>query len=175
MPSDAARSCTTTRRGRAPWGWRCSPTWWRSRRLSAVAGGAGAADAATLLSADGPLRRLAATVVVAEVLARVPQLILARWGTPSHEGLASVVVEGFTTRHLVVGLLVAAPAAAAGLWVGWLPLVLAAAGALLVGVVLLRVATRLLGGIGGDVMGASQEIARAVVLMLLTLGAGRWA
>ena len=122
----------------------------------------------------GPLRRLAATILVAEVLARVPYLVLARWGRPSHIGLASAVVDGFATRHLLVGLLVAAPAAAAGLWVGWLPLGLAAAGALLVGIVLLRVSTRLLGGIGGDVMGASQEIARAVVLLLLTVGAGRW-
>ena len=142
--------------------------------LAATAGGAGTGGTSALLSAEGPLRRLAAAVVVAEVLARVPFLLMARWGRPSPEGLGSVVVDGFATRHLIVGLLVAAPAAAAGLWVGWLPLVLAAAGAILVGVLLMRVANRLLGGIGGDVMGASQEIARAVVLLLLTVGAGRW-
>jgi adenosylcobinamide-GDP ribazoletransferase len=142
--------------------------------LAAGAGGGTGEVVGTLLSADGPLRGLAAAVLAAEVLARVPQLLLARWGRVSHEGLASVVVAGFTTRHLVVGLLTAAPVLLAGFWVGWLPLALAVLGVVLVGVVLLRVATRLLGGIGGDVMGASQEIARAVVLLLLTLGAGRW-
>jgi adenosylcobinamide-GDP ribazoletransferase len=143
--------------------------------LAAGAGGGAGEGVGALLSAAGPLRRLAAAVLAAEVLARVPQLVLARWGRASHVGLASVVVEGFTTRHLVVGLLVVAPAAVAGVWVGWLPLTFAAVGAVMVGVVLLRVSNRLLGGIGGDVMGASQEIARAVALVLLTLGAGRWA
>jgi adenosylcobinamide-GDP ribazoletransferase len=71
-----------------------------------------------------------------------------------------------------VGLVAAAPGVAAAAWLGWLPLVLALVASVSVAYFLVRTADRLLGGIGGDVMGASQELARAAVLISLCLGLG---
>ncbi len=115
-------------------------------------------------------RALAAAVVLAEVSARLPYLLLAWLGRSSHGGLGSQFLEGFGARHALVGLAAAAPVVLAGWWLGWLPVVLAAAAAFLVAVWLLRTATRLLGGVGGDVLGASQELARTAALLAISLG-----
>ena len=76
---------------------------------------------------------------------------------------------GFGGGHVLVGLAVAAPVLVSLLWLEPVAVGLAVLAAGLVGYLLLRTAHRLLGGVGGDVMGASQEIARAVVLLALTL------
>lgn len=115
-------------------------------------------------------RQLAAAVVLAEVTARLPYLLLAWRGRSSHGGLGSAFLEGFGARHVALGLAVAAPAALAGLWLGWIPVVLAAAAALLTAGWLLRTADRLLGGIGGDVLGASQELTRTAALLAISVG-----
>lgn len=115
-------------------------------------------------------RALAATVVLAEVTARLPYLILSWLGRPSHAGLGSRFLEGFRSGHALVGVAAAAPVAIAGLWLGWVPVVLAFAAALLVAVWVLVTATRRLGGVGGDVMGASQEVARAAALLAVSVG-----
>jgi adenosylcobinamide-GDP ribazoletransferase len=115
-------------------------------------------------------RNLALGIVAAEVLCRAPYLVLAWKGRSSHEGLGAPFLQGFGFRHLAVGALVCAPVAAAGLWLGWLPLVLATLAVLVVAAMLLRTANRLLGGVGGDVMGASQELARAAALVSLAAG-----
>lgn len=115
-------------------------------------------------------RRLAAAVVLAEVTARLPYLLLAWRGRSSHGGLGSAFLEGFGFRHVLVGLAAAAPAAVAAVWLGWIPVALAAAAALLVAAWLLRTATRLLGGVGGDVLGASQELARTAALLAISVG-----
>ncbi|GAB4251205.1 MAG: adenosylcobinamide-GDP ribazoletransferase [Thermoleophilia bacterium] len=112
---------------------------------------------------------LIACIVLIEVIARIPYLLLAFFGHPSHSGLGSTFMEGFSRRHLAVGLLVASPAAA-GFLVGWAPVLLAGVGGLLVAVVLLRFSARLLGGVGGDVMGASQELARTAAALGLAAG-----
>lgn len=118
----------------------------------------------------GEARRMAAAVVLAEVAARLPYLVLAWRGRSSHGGLGSAFLEGFAARHALVGVAAAAPAAVAGVWLGWAPVALAAAAALFTSVWLLRTATRLLGGVGGDVLGASQELARTAVLLAISLG-----
>jgi adenosylcobinamide-GDP ribazoletransferase len=114
----------------------------------------------------------AAAVLAAEVLCRLPYVLLAWRGRPSHGGLGSAFLAGFGLRHALVGLVAAAPGVAAAAWLGWLPLVLALVASVSVAYFLVRTADRLLGGIGGDVMGASQELARAAVLISLCLGLG---
>lgn len=113
---------------------------------------------------------LAATVILAEVTARLPYLLLAWLGRPSHAGLGSRFLLGFGPVHVLVGLGVAAPAVLAGFWLGWAPLLLAFAAAAAVTGWTLVTATRLLGGVGGDVMGASQELARTAVLLAVSVG-----
>ena len=115
---------------------------------------------------------LAAAMVEAEVFCRLTYPVLAWRGRSSHGGLGSAFIEGFGLRHVAVSLLVAAPALLGAFWLGWPPLVLGLAAAGIVAAILLRVSGRLLGGIGGDVLGASQELARAVVLLAVSLGLG---
>jgi adenosylcobinamide-GDP ribazoletransferase len=117
-------------------------------------------------------RDLALAVLTAEVLCRLPYLFLAWRGRPSHEGLGAMFSRGFGFRHVLVGLAAAAPVAVAAVWLGWLPLVLAFLAAVGVALGLLRTANRVLGGVGGDVMGASQELARTAVLLALVVGHG---
>ncbi|MCJ7798030.1 MAG: adenosylcobinamide-GDP ribazoletransferase [Thermoleophilia bacterium] len=116
--------------------------------------------------------KAAAAVMSAEILCRLPYVLLAWLGRASHGGLGSAFVAGFGPRHALVGLAAAAPGIAAAAWLGWLPLVLALVAVASVAILLLRTAHRLLGGIGGDVMGASQELARAAVLLALCVGLG---
>ncbi len=116
--------------------------------------------------------RAAAAVAAAEILCRVPYLLLSVNARASHGGLGDAFVRGFRVRHLVVGLVAATPGVALSAWLGWLPALLAAAAAVGVGLGLRRTAERLLGGVGGDVMGASQEVARTAVLLALCLGLG---
>ncbi len=126
---------------------------------------------AALLQTLGAFKA-AAAVLAAEILCRLPYVLLAWRGRPSHGGLGSAFVEGFGLRHVLVGLVAAAPGIAAAAWLGWLPMVLALVASVLATLILLRTAHRLLGGIGGDVLGASQELARAAVLLALCLGLG---
>lgn len=113
---------------------------------------------------------LAAAVVAAEVLSRVPYLLLAWWGRPSHEGLGRTFLEGFGPAHAAVGVVLALPVFAAAIWLGVTAMAAGAVAVVVVAVLVARVAGRLLGGVGGDVMGASQEITRAMVLLALTVG-----
>lgn len=136
--------------------------------LAGIAGQVGAGPGAGWFGEGA--RRLAAAVVLAEVTARLPYLLLAWRGRSSHGGLGSAFLEGFGLRHVLVGLAAAAPVALAALWLGWIPVALAAAAAVLVAAWLRRTANRLLGGIGGDVLGASQELARTAVLLAISVG-----
>ncbi|MHB8870233.1 MAG: adenosylcobinamide-GDP ribazoletransferase [Thermoleophilia bacterium] len=115
-------------------------------------------------------RRLAVAVVVAEVAARLPYLFLAWRGRSSHGGLGSAFLEGFGAQHVMVGCAAAAPVVLAALLLGWIPVLLAVIASLLTAAWLLRTATRLLGGVGGDVLGASQELARTAALLAISVG-----
>jgi adenosylcobinamide-GDP ribazoletransferase len=118
----------------------------------------------------GPALVVAAGLLLAEVLARIPYLLLAWLGRPSHSGLGSAFVRGFGPAHAAVGAGVALPVLVTGMWLGWFAVLLALAATLISAFVLLHSAQRLLGGVGGDVFGASQEIARTVALVGLVVG-----
>lgn len=101
-------------------------------------------------------------VVAAEVGAKLGMATVACLGTATHEGLGSSLTEPSAARDLGLPALAALPAAA----LTWPhPAAAIAVGASLattLGVV--RWARRRLGGVGGDVFGATNEVARLVAL-----------
>jgi len=116
--------------------------------------------AAVGLSVRSP-RAAVATVVAAEVAAKLAMATLACLGTPSHEGLGSQLT-GTTARDLPAVALVAAPAAVPG-WPAVGAAVALAAGPV-VALALLGWAQSRLGGVSGDVFGAGNELARLAAL-----------
>lgn len=105
-----------------------------------------------------PLAAAAAVVLAAEVGAKLSMALLICLGEPAHEGMGSQFV-GQGRRALVGPLLVALPVTLLSL-----PALAAVAGAALSGALLERWATRRLGGVSGDVLGAANEVGRLVAL-----------
>jgi adenosylcobinamide-GDP ribazoletransferase len=111
--------------------------------------------------AELPLRTAVGLVVAAEVSAKLSMAGLAAVGTAAHEGLGSQVIEGPPRRVLapaivslpVLVLTWPSPAAAVGLLVG-----------LLAAWLLARWVQGWLGGLGGDALGAANELARLAAL-----------
>jgi len=99
--------------------------------------------------------------VAAEVSAKLSMATLAGLGEPSHEGLGAQVL-GAGPGGVALAAVVAAPAAL----LAWpTPAALAAVGAgPVVALGLQRWARAHLGGVGGDVLGASNELARVLAL-----------
>ncbi|WP_142986808.1 adenosylcobinamide-GDP ribazoletransferase [Halorubrum cibi] len=103
-------------------------------------------------------------VLAAEVGAKAGMAVLACLGTPAHEGLGSAVVGEVGPRSLLLVALVVAPVLLAAP-PGALPAIAAAliAGPVVAVVLLVRVRPWL-GGASGDVLGAANELGRAVAL-----------
>ncbi|MCQ4332583.1 adenosylcobinamide-GDP ribazoletransferase [Natronomonas sp. F2-12] len=101
-------------------------------------------------------------VVAGEVGAKLGMATVACLGTASHEGLGSAFTRGASPALLLGPVLVSLPAAL------FLPAVPAAAAAVaagpLVAIVLVRWADRALGGVNGDVFGATNELGRVLGL-----------
>lgn len=114
----------------------------------------------------------AGVVTLAEVGSRLPYLLLARGDRSSHSGLGEMFMRGFGWGHLLVGLACALPLAGLAVVLGWPPVVLGLGAAAGTAAALLRVSKRYFGGVGGDVFGASQELARAVILLAAAGGLG---
>ena len=103
-------------------------------------------------------------VVAAAVTARLAIMLACRRKVPSArpDGLGALVAG--TVHPLIGGVLVLAALAGAGAF-GW-PYPAAMAIALMVSLALTRLATRRLGGITGDVLGAIAEVAAAACLLV---------
>ncbi|WP_276248362.1 adenosylcobinamide-GDP ribazoletransferase [Haladaptatus sp. YSMS36] len=108
-----------------------------------------------------PLRALS-LVVVAEVAAKLGMVLVACLGTAPHEGLGSTLIAPLGPWSAVIPLLVALPVAALS-WPHPAGAVALAAG-LGTAFVLFWWATRSLGGVSGDVLGATNELVRVVAL-----------
>lgn len=111
--------------------------------------------------AGAPIEALG-IVVAAEVGAKLGMVLIACLGTAIHDGLGSSLTAESEPRDLVVPAFVALPAVA-------LTGVHPAAGATVAGTLAASLATlvlarRVLGGVNGDVFGASNELARLVGL-----------
>jgi adenosylcobinamide-GDP ribazoletransferase len=112
--------------------------------------------------AELPLRTAVGLVVAAEVTAKLSMAGLAALGTAAHEGLGSQVIGGGGSRRAVAPAVVSLPA----LVLTW-PSPAAAVG-LIAGLVVARLLARWvrgwLGGLGGDALGAANELSRLVAL-----------
>jgi adenosylcobinamide-GDP ribazoletransferase len=125
----------------------------------AVAATVAALALAGLALAALPLRAAAAIVLAGEVGAKCAMAAVACLGEPAHEGLGSQVSGGAPARTLgpiavsLLAALVLVPASA-----------VAFLGALAVGLATLRWSNAALGGISGDVLGATNELSRVAAL-----------
>jgi adenosylcobinamide-GDP ribazoletransferase len=129
---------------------------------------------ARLRTPDGWMGDLAATFVVVTVAitARIAIPVLCRTGVPSArpEGLGAMVAESVATPLAASSIIITALVSASTGWAAGLPwwagLVAVAATVLTAQMLALR-ATRRLGGITGDIIGAGVEIGAAVALLAL--------
>jgi len=101
-----------------------------------------------------------AVVVASEVGAKAAMATLACLGSPSHEGFGATLLDGNGPADLPAALAVALPVAAVVVPVT----AVAVAAGLVVALLARRWATRTLGGVGGDVFGATNELARVAAL-----------
>ena len=111
----------------------------------------------------GAAPRILGTVVAAEVGAKLAMLTVLARGTASHQGLGSALSTETTAWTLPLGIALALPAA-----ILTLPHpggVVAVVVGLLSGLVIQQWAGPRLGGINGDVLGATNEIARLGALL----------
>ncbi|QLD86048.1 adenosylcobinamide-GDP ribazoletransferase [Natronomonas halophila] len=117
---------------------------------------------AGLALASMPFRAAVALVVASEVGAKLGMATVACLGTASHEGLGSQFTRNASRQLLLGPALVAVPAA---MLTGFSPAALVAvlAGPA-VAVGLVRWADDALGGVNGDVFGATNELGRVVAL-----------
>lgn len=107
-----------------------------------------------------PVRVAVAVVVASEVGAKVAMAALACLGEPSHEGFGATMLDGNGPSDLLLALAVAVPAALVVVPVT----AVALASALAVALLVRRWAQRTLDGVGGDVFGATNELARVAAL-----------
>ena len=107
-----------------------------------------------------PVRVAVAVVVASEVGAKVAMATLACLGEPSHEGFGATMLDGNGPVDLLVALVAAVPIAAV------VPpaTVVALLAALVVALLVRRWSQRTLAGVGGDVFGATNELARVAAL-----------
>lgn len=104
--------------------------------------------------------------VAAEVGAKLGMVLVICYGRPAHEGLGSQLVGRLDRRHYGPAVLVAAPALVAAPDGSTAALLGALVAGPLVGALLLTWGHYAIGGVNGDVIGATNELARAVGLHL---------
>jgi len=107
-----------------------------------------------------PVLAAVAVVVASEVGAKLAMATLACLGEPSHEGFGAAMLDGNGPVDLAVALVAALPVALLVVPVTALALV----ATLVVALVVRRWAQRTLDGVGGDVFGATNELARVAAL-----------
>lgn len=120
------------------------------------------------LTADSPARA-ALALLAAEVSARSTMLLMLAFGKPAETGSSSVpFVRSLRGWRRTAGAALALLGPPILLLPLGTPMLLAALSALLTALAALRLSRRTFGGIGGDVVGATGEAARAVLLVILS-------
>ncbi|WP_332898169.1 adenosylcobinamide-GDP ribazoletransferase [Haladaptatus sp. CMSO5] len=118
-----------------------------------------------------PLAALS-VVVAAEVSAKLGMVLVACFGTAAHEGLGSALTEPLGPRSFALPLFVSLPVVALS-WPTPTAAVALVAG-LATALVVFWWANRTLGGVSGDVLGATNELARVVALHAGVVAWMRW-
>jgi adenosylcobinamide-GDP ribazoletransferase len=147
----------------------------RERRISALtdrnvgAGGIAAGIAVTLLLFAGLLASspVIYAIIIGEVCAKFSMAFLTAYGTPCKEGMHSYLHQYSQPAFPFIAALFCIPL----VFLPLSPLKLAGAAMVMVAcpVILFLVSRRLFGGVNGDVVGASNEITRACVILTLAL------
>jgi len=104
--------------------------------------------------------------IAAEVGAKLGMVVVVCYGRSAHEGLGSQLVDRIDSTHMPAALLAAVPALLLAPGGSSTALLGALAAGPLAGVLTLTWAHSRLGGVNGDVIGATNEIGRAVGLHL---------
>jgi len=120
----------------------------------------------TLLMSKLNIRTLISSLVVCETASKLSMVLLAWLGEPAAPGMGSRFIENMRgrTNRFFSSLIIAALITWAALgWTGMGSL----AASLLVSLLLLELSRRNFRGVTGDVFGASNEISRAMTLMLI--------
>jgi adenosylcobinamide-GDP ribazoletransferase len=103
-------------------------------------------------------------ILAAEVAAKLAMVTIVAVGQPAHKGLGARFMEKAKQKRnilaYVISSLIILPL------LGWIGLLVIAA-SVLVGVLMERVGKSVFGGVSGDMIGATNETARAVTLILL--------
>lgn len=120
----------------------------------------------TASGSDGaaPVIRAIATIVAAEVGAKAGMGVLACLGAPAHEGLGSQLLTVSRSGALPGVVLAALPVTVLAGRAGVVPLVAVALAGSAVALAIRRWARSRLGGVSGDVFGATNELGRIVGL-----------
>jgi cobalamin synthase len=129
------------------------------------------APAATALAAlaDGSPLLAASSLLAAEIAARSAMLLVLAFGHPADPGSSSVpFVEALSGPYRTAGIAVASLAPLPFLLPVGVVAVPAALCVPLTALIGLAVSGRALGGIGGDSVGATGELARAVLLVVVS-------
>ncbi|WP_430505262.1 adenosylcobinamide-GDP ribazoletransferase [Haloparvum sp. PAK95] len=129
--------------------------------LTLIALALGATGVATTLAAGSLAVRM---VIAAEVGAKLGMALLVCFGEPAHEGLGSQLVGVVGRLSFVPAVVVASAVLVAPPFGAVVPLVAALLGGPAVAVALLVGTRSWLGGVSGDVLGAANELGRAVAL-----------
>jgi adenosylcobinamide-GDP ribazoletransferase len=103
-------------------------------------------------------------VIVAEVAAKLSMVTIVWLGKPTHTGLGSIFLEMAKRNRNIVAYFIAALIVYPLLGLTGIGVVLTS---VLVGVVMERVALTIFGGVSGDMIGATNEITRTVILVVL--------
>ena len=123
-------------------------------------------------------------LLVAEVCAKTAQITVIALGKSAHEGMGSFMIKGMKKSHWLAGMICAwvvvllAITVAALFWSDGQPLRVIVAGILVMqspvatALIIIFITERNFGGVNGDVIGASNEIARIVALGVM--GAVLW-
>ncbi|WP_372480292.1 adenosylcobinamide-GDP ribazoletransferase [Halomicrobium sp. HM KBTZ05] len=122
-----------------------------------------------------PIAGAVVVVLASEVGAKLAMATLICRGTPSHEGFGSSFLNEADGRDLWLPVVVALPAVALG-WLAGSPLATGTAlvGAVVVALAVERWAAVTLGGVGGDVLGATNDLARLAALHLGVIAWTLW-
>ncbi len=127
-----------------------------------------AATALAALAASSPLRA-ASTLLAAEIAARSAMLLVLALGRPAEPGSSSVpFVEALSGPHRTAGIAVALLAPLPFLLPAGIAAVPAALCVPLAALLGLAVSGRAFGGVGGDSVGATGELTRAVLLVVVS-------
>lgn len=123
-------------------------------------------QAEAIFFSDNAAFIVAVSLLVAEIGAKQAMLTIAAFGKPIHEGLGSMIINSTTFPKYVVSFILGAVASVLAFGsigaIGYVAAIVAS-------FVILNISNRHFKGVNGDCIGTANEIARVIVLIVITL------